>query len=336
MKKTVFWNLRQNKQLFNDIWGDEKTNQVGNLISDQNFTTSTKKKRKKIRIKTNLRSSSNDKITQKVDTYVLSLKNSRFTPLKINNSQWKTRQYNYWEVANRNYNVANSTKSIPQHRSKSQISCERMSSMNRKLEKPSFIDKTELSTCDLASTKVSMTASMTEFTTPHKVKSWPKENLFNTNFVTPIKQNNFISSGMNTNGISTPMLIRSLNVSMVSPYWTESKPAQKQMPSNYQSHNFIKTCIKKKIKCSSKLRRGKTYNETAQSSVITEKIKEKRLNVKNQELHWEADIHSDSKYRTLKPYESDLNSIASPNEKHIVTSKTKAIDKKLAIVHLGT
>lgn len=126
-----------------------------------------------------------------------------------------------------------------------------------------------------------------------------------------------------TKDFSGPMTIKSMNVSISSIHGTENKPRLKQRLHDYNTNN--QTSMKKRAKTRSRIKRQKTYAQNIDKIDIWG-AKEKRLNVKNQELHHDLQVNVELK--SNKPFDNAHKHNANSNEKHIVSMPY--IDKQKA------
>lgn len=282
--------------------------------------SSIKKKKNKVCIPP--RSSSTNWNISRVDSYILSLKNQKFTPVKLNKDSFRDRRASHIDSA-AHQPYFEQCKRREAIRPMTTMSWDKIPTCSRKesLNKMSIFENTESSTCDLISTKVSTNNLFCDFATPLKNKfTGDRDDFSNDKYVTPIKKISTLWCRENGSSklIPAPMMIQTLNASTISIHDTEKKPARRlsiiQQPiyekTIFRTWKKTKSKIRKKIKSKSKVRAELHEAETCH-------VQPKRLNIRSKDLHMESQVYADVKDNQEKKHRPSENYLCNSNEKYI-------------------
>ena len=310
-KKIIRCNLNQ-----------QYTNNLDEILDGTAGLGSSIKKKKKKKMWIPLRSSSTNWNISRVDSYILSLKNQKFTPIKLNKDSFRDRRATNIDSISHppHFDQIKRREAI---RPMSTMSWEEIPKCSRKesFNKMSIFENTESTTWDLISTKVSFNNLFCDFATPLKNQfTIEKEDFSNDKYITPIKKISTLWSRDNGSWklIPAPMMIQSLNSSMISIHDTEKKPTRRlsivQQPiyekSIFRTWKKTKSKIRKKIKSKSKIK-----TEIREIDIC--KVQPKRLNIRNKELHIESQPYIDVKGGQEMKHKPPENYLCNSNEKYI-------------------
>lgn len=259
------------------------------------------------------RSSSINARDSTVSSYVLALKNQKFTPLKIIDNSIATRRVSYWDVAPSKFELMDVHAQSPEKIQKQETIWRKVS-----MTKTSIFENTEASTCDFFSSKLWSNKHVTMYTTPNKMS----ERVINEEnfdiYETPIKKK-FSFGNTRTRSkhiVSKPTMIHSSNISRLSipDSWIKQMNKEPQYGMENSEKQTIQTLSKKKLRLKQKWR-NKSRTQNKVKKMETWVVKEKRLNLKNKELHLEIRPYTELK----EPLKADecMKGRRLSEEKHI-------------------
>jgi len=219
----------------------------------------------------------------------MAMKNKNFTPLKISDNSVASRRVSYCEVASKKPILVTLNSEQTPKVDLAHPLCRKGSAT-----KTSIFENTEASTLDFTMSKMSFKNQPASYVTPIKIPSGQAIRDQQDVYSTPIKQN---IAGMNirtrSNHIfSRRMTIQNTNVSSSSIIGSEAKTHRQTHLGKSSKTIPVSRTIKRKVRLRRKL---KTRSVIRQSIINPTKTHEKRLNLRNKELHVAARPYTELK-----------------------------------------
>lgn len=304
----------KNKRVIRCNINQQSNNVLTELLGDNppHYLSSAKKSKKRCAFKRS--TSTNEPGSKVVDSYVQSIKNQRFTPVKIKDSACAARRISYCDIASTS-KLELREKSKPKdeqlQKSTSEINFTRTCSTFKTME-TAWTDVPSANRCFITSQNT---------------------------FITPTKKKQFAfkrNSTANKWDDATPVLIKSISKCGASAHTSDQKTHRVHSIYNQVDNTAKKSGKKLKLRKGS--RKGRL--KTKLSNLDDYQVKEKRLNIRNKDLHVQAIPYTDLKNEILKEKEEaeknseiqrfkQIQSVPYSNSSSFICTPIKVVKKKL-------